>query len=508
MKLQTSIIILTILAAMFGAAPAMGQRDAVPMPEAPLPELTPVNSTVTLEGTLSLDSCRAMALRNNKQLMIARTRVRKSESQKKEAFAAYLPGIDFAGGYMYNQRELSIFDSDQLLPTKSFDLKSQSYQFNIVTDPMTGMPIKGPDGQYIPSTVALIPKEAMTYDIHNVFFGAVTLTQPIFMGGKIKAMNDLAKAGETVSRNMAENEAENVVVAVDAAYWLVVSLQAKQKLASKYVNLLDTLHRNVQLMYDNGVATRTDVLSVDVKRNAAKVDLLKVNNGLVLSRMALAQVCGLPVNTVFALADEGDADHLSPVPASDYAFDMAEVYERRHDLRALEAGVAAASAQRRVALSSMLPNLALIGSYEFSNPNMYDGFKKRFKGAFSVGAMLTIPIWHWGGNLNKVKAAEADETIRRLELEDAREMISLQVSQAAYKSQEAYRTYSVTEQNLACADDNLRNASLAFREGVVAVDIVIAAQTAWLKAHSEEIDAAIDVRLCRTYLDKALGILR
>lgn len=508
MKLKTPLLIVTFLAAALYASSASAGTEPVSMPDAPLPALTPVDATVTLDGAIPLDSCRAMALRNNKQLMIARTRVRKSENQKKEAFAAYLPAIDFAGGYMYNQRELSIFDSDQLLPTKSFDLKTQSYQFNLVTDPATGMPIKGPNGQYIPSTVALIPKEAMTYDIHNVFFGAVTLTQPIFIGGKIKAMNDLARAGETVSRNMAENEAQNVIVAVDAAYWQVVSLQAKQKLAAKYVNLLDTLHRNVQLMYDNGVATRTDVLSVDVKLNAARVDLLKVDNGLVLSRMALAQVCGLPVNTVFALADEADAENVSPVPASDYSFDMAQVYERRNDLRALEAAVSAASAQRRVALSSMLPNLALIGSYEFSNPNMYDGFKKRFKGAFSVGAMLTIPIWHWGGNINKVKAAQADETIRRLELEDARELVSLQVSQAAYKSQEAYRTYTVTEQNLSCADENLRNASLAFREGVAAVDIVIAAQTAWLKAHSEEIDAAIDVRLCRTYLDKALGILR
>lgn len=77
-------------------------------------------------------------------------------------FAAYLPAIDFTGGYTYNQRELSIFDSDQLLPTKSFDMKTGKYEFNLVTNPETGMPIKGPNGQYVPSTVALIPKEAMT----------------------------------------------------------------------------------------------------------------------------------------------------------------------------------------------------------------------------------------------------------------------------------------------------------------------------------------------------------
>ena len=466
------------------------------------------NATVTLPGIVSLDSCRAMALTNNKQLMMARQRIVKAEYQNKEAFAAYLPAIDFAGGYLYNQRKISMFDSDQMLPIKSFDLQSQSYQFDLVKNPVTGEPVKGPNGQYIPASVAYLPKEALEYDIHNVFFGAVTLTQPIFMGGKIVAMNKLTKAAEGAARELETNEAENVIYAVDGAYWQVVSLKAKRELAVSYVNLLDSLSRNVHLMLDEGVATKSDALSVDVKLNAAQVDLVKVENGLVLSRMALAQVCGLPVNTVFTLADEDNRD---AVPAEGVApaggYDMESVYARRPDLRALEYGVEAARQQKRVALSAMLPNVALIGSYEVSNPNLYDGFKKRFKGAFSVGAMVSIPIWHWGGNRAKYKAAEADENIRRLELADARELVSLQVSQASFKTQEAYKTYEMTMTNLAKADENLRSATLGFREGVATTDNVMEAQTAWLKAHSEQIDAMIEVQLCQTYLSKALGTL-
>ncbi len=461
-----------------------------------------------LPGVTTLETFRQMALESNKQLMMSRERIRKAEYQKKEAFAAYLPGIDFAGGYVYNQRELSIFDSDQLLPTKTFDPATQSYQFNIVKNPVTGEPIKGPDGQYIPTTVALIPKEAMTYDIHNVFFGAITLTQPIFMGGKIVAMNKLAKAAENAARELHVSEAENVIYAVDAAYWQVVSLKAKYRLATSYVNLLDSLCHNVHLMVEEGVATRSDALSVDVKLNAAQVDLTKVENGLVLSRMALAQVCGLPVNAQFTLADE---DNDTPVPAPGVepqgGYDMEAVYEQRPDLRALAQGVEATRQQKRVALSSMLPNVALIGSYEFSNPNMFNGFSKRFKGAFSVGAMVTIPIWHWGGNYNKYRAAKSEEIMSELRLENAKELVELQVSQASFKTQEAYKTYRMTMTNLAKADENLRTANLAFREGVATTDNVMEAQTAWLKAHSEQIDALIDIQLCQTYLSKALGTL-
>lgn len=457
-------------------------------------------------GTVSLDSCRNMAIHSNKKLMMSRAAIQKAQYQKDEAFAAYLPAIDFAGGYTYNQRELSIFDSDQLLPTKSFNASTGTYDFNLVTNPATGAPIKGPDGQYVPSTVALIPKEAMTYNIHNVFFGAITLTQPVYMGGKIVAMNRITRDAELLAVSMHDAEVENVIYAVDGAYWQVVSLKAKYKLASSYVNLLDSLSRDVHLMFDQGVCTRSDVLSVDVKLNTAQVDLTKVENGLVLSRMALAQVCGLPVNTIFSLEDEDTCEpQLTAEVATSY--NMEDVYARRPDLEALRLGVEIAGHKKQVALSSMLPNVVLVGAYTFSNPNLYDGFKRNFKGAFSVGATVTIPIWHWGGNYNRYRAAGVDETVMRLQLEDARSLVDLQVRQASFKTSEAYRTYRTTCDNLARADENLRCANLAFAEGMATADNVMEAQTAWLKAHSEQIDAMIDVQLCNVYLSKCLGTL-
>ncbi len=456
---------------------------------------------------VSLDSCRTMALANNKQLRISKLGVEKAGYQRKEAFAAYLPAIDFAGGYLYNQKELSIFDSDRLLPTKTFNLQTQTYEFNLAKNPVTGEPLKTPDGQYIPETVALIPKESMTYDIHNVFFGAVTLTQPIYMGGKIAAMNKLTGFAEKLAEAMHDRQAEDVIYAVDAAYWQVVSLKAKYRLAKSYVSLLDTLDHNVGLMLREGVATKADKLSVDVKLNSAKVDLLKVENGLSLSRMALAQVCGLPVSTVLTLEDE-DKDGALPerMPAREY--NMADVYAARPDLRALKHGVDIAGQQKNVARAAMLPGVALIGAYSFSNPNMFNGFNRKFDGAFSVGAMVTIPLWHWGGNYNKYRAAKADETIMKIKLSDAEDLVNLQVSQASYRSEESVKTYLATRSNLESANENLRTATIGFREGVATADNVMEAQTAWLKANSECIDAMIDVKMCEAYLLKALGQLR
>ena len=148
-------------------------------------------TTSIAEAQLTLDSCRNMALRNNKTLRMAEEAVRGAGYERKSAFAAYLPGIDFTGGYTYNQHNIELLGEDAKLPTMSFDPATQTFKYNVLTTP-DGTPIKDPaTGSFIPTEVALIPKEAMSFDVHNVFAGAFTLTQPIYMGGMIKAMNDI-----------------------------------------------------------------------------------------------------------------------------------------------------------------------------------------------------------------------------------------------------------------------------------------------------------------------------
>jgi len=346
----------------------------------------------------------------------------------------------------------------------------------------------------------------LTYDIHNVFAGAVTLTQPLFMGGKIIAMNRMADYAQELSGKMYDNAAKEVIYTVDAAYWQVVSLGEKKKLADSYIALLDTLQRNVKAMIAEGVATKADLLNVDVKLNQANIDLTKVENGLSLSRMALAQICGMPLDSNMQLADESaENKNFNTIVADGY--NMNDVYENRSDLQSLQLAVKLYEQKQNVARAEMLPNIALVGAYTFSNPNVFNGFDKSFKGMFSVGATVSIPLWHWGGRYNKLRAAKSETLIKQLELDDAKEKVELQVSQAVFKTKESLKTLQMTENNLAKADENLRQAQLGYREGMNSIDNVMEAQTAWLKANSEHIDAGIDVQMCNVYLSKVLGTL-
>lgn len=457
------------------------------------------------QGVVSLDSCRNMAVNNNKTIKMADEAIRGAGYEKKSAFAAYLPGIDFTGGYMYNQHNIELLGEDAKLPTMSFDPATQTFKYNVLTTP-EGTPIKDPStGGYIPTEVAVIPKEAMTFDVHNVFAGAFTLTQPIFMGGMIKAMNDITGYAENIAYASKNAVVQDVVFGVDQAYWTVVSLDQKKRLAQSFVNLVDSLRHSVDAMVNEGIATRADLLTVDVKLNEAKIMLTKVDNGLTLSRMALAQICGQPVNTRMTLADEGDRK--ISVAVEPRNVNMEDVYSRRSDLEIVRQTINMLGAREKLAMGAMLPKIAAVGSYSFSNPNVIHGFEKKFGGGFSVGATLTIPLWHWGQHYNHYRSTKATTNAQRLLLEDLQEKVDLQVNQAQFSYNEALKTYEMTQSNMKSADENLRSAQLAYREGLMTTDDVLAAQTAWLAANSERIDAQIAIRLCDVYLSKVLGTL-
>lgn len=436
---------------------------------------------------------------------MAQENLKGASTLKEAARAAYLPGIDFTGTYFYNQRIINLLGEDAKLPTMSFDPTTMSYQYNIVKGP-DGKPVTNPEtGGYIPSEVAVIPKEAMSFDVHNVFAGAITLTQPVYMGGQIRALNQIAGFGEKIAQAMSNNVAQEIIYTVDEAYWTVVSLKEKKRLAESFVSLTDSLCRNVKLMLEEGVATKSDLLSVEVRVNEANIALAKVNNGLTLSRMALAQICGLSPDTQMKLSDE-DLPTVSQKPET-LTLNLQDVYSRRQDLEIVRQSINLLKSRENLSLSEMLPKIAVIGAYEFSNPNVIDGFKKRFGGGFSVGAMLQVPIWHWGGDYKRYKAAKSNTTAQRLLLEDLEEKVQLQVSQAQFSLDEAEKTFKMASLNMSKADENLYQAQLGFKEGVLTTSDVLAAQTAWLAANSEKIDAEIGIRLANTYLSKVLGTL-
>ena len=325
------------------------------------------------------------------------------------------------------------------------------------------------------------------------------------MGGAIIAMNKMADIGEQYAANSAEAKRQLTLYQIDQAYWQVVSLKHKQKLAQSFVDLVKKLDDDVQKMIEEGFATRSEGLSVSVKVNEAEMALMQVNDGLTLSKMLLCQLCGLPMNGQVTLADE-DSEALGAVELTPKV-DAGQAAGNRPELKQLQNVVDMSRQLTKILKAGNLPQVALTGGYLVSNPNLYNGFQKKFDGVWNVGVLVRVPIWNWGDVAYKVRASKGAMTIANLELEDVREKIELQVNQSVFHVEEANKKLEMAKANTLKADENLRTANLGFHEGVISATTVMEAQTAWLQAQSQKIDAEIDVKLSQVNLQKAMGTL-
>ena len=329
------------------------------------------------------------------------------------------------------------------------------------------------------------------------------------MGGAITALNRMAELNERVAENDANAKRQATLYNVDQAYWMVVSLKQKQQLANSYLALVQKLSGDVQKMFQEGVATKADGLKVDVRVNEAEMQVTQVEDGLVLAKMLLCQLCGLPLEERVSLVDEQPLQRGLNLDAQPQAVaDKGLANENRPELRMLQNMVDLTKQGERLVRAIYLPHVLLTGGYFASNPNVFNGFERKLAGTWNVGVLVQVPVWNWFEGAYKVRAAKAATSFAQMELSDAQEKISLQISQCQFKVKEAHKRLVMARKNIHSAEENLRCATLGFKEGVIESTDVLAAQAAWQQAKSQEIDAEVEVRLSQVNLQKALGVLQ
>lgn len=477
------------------------------------------------QQVLTLQQCRDMAVQNDKNVEQAQTKVTMAEYDRKIALANYFPNIAATGTYSYNSHNISLISDDMSSQLTGLGTTVQGrineYRENLV-EQVSSQPLAAieymlsPMWQTVLGSLSDIDVEealnaissdindAFQLDIQHIFSASVTLQQPVFMGGKIVASNQMAKLASELAQTQYEQKYRETVNKVDETYWQVVSIAAKRNLAENYDSLLHKMEHDVQIAVQEGVATEADALSIRVKVNEADMMLTKATNGLDLCKMLLCKQIGLPLNSKILLEDEGTEKIPQPATLGD-APDMMQVYDRRTEIRSLNLASQIYDKKVAVARADMMPKLAVTGGYMMLNRDMRNGFDKKWSGMFNVGVILNVPIFHGCEAMFKMKKAKYESSLYRSQCEDAKNLISLQVTQLYQQAMEAQERLAMAEDNLSSAEENLRTATIGFEEGVIPANTAFAAQTAWLQAHSECIDAGVELQVAVANLKNAMG---
>ena len=518
--------------------------------------LLPVLPVTAQPQRLTLDDCREMALEADKDLQQARTRIEMAGYDRKIALANYFPTVSATGAYLYNNRDIALVDEFQssmlqsagsvmqgvmegaaasmeeqisgamsqamtgtmaqlMTAIQTNPALAQEYMSSPMwqtvlgmlqkMDPSSLVQLQLPDISEPVNAIGADIDKALHPDLHNIWMGAVTVQQPVFAGGKILYSNKMAALGEDLARSKYDMEEAQVVLDVEQAYWQIVSIAGKKRLSDSYADLLHTLESDVNASVKAGVMTESDALQIKVKANEADMLRTKATNGLTLAKMLLCQRIGLPLDSDIELADE----HLDMVPLPERTRDKSldDIYADRPETCSLELASRIYDAKAKVIRADGLPKVALTANWLVSNPNPFNGIQNTWNGGMlSAGVMVNIPLFHGLENTNRYRKARAEASLYRTQLEDAKEMIELQVTRERKAFGEAQEKLSMAQANLASAEENLRTATIGFEAGVISTSTVLSAQTAWLSAHSDCLDAGTELQMAAAALRKAEGM--
>ena len=410
---------------------------------------------------LSMEQCRDMALTASEELKQADNRLRQAELDDKIAAMARLPKIEGSATGAY------------VLP----DIE------------MTGMELA----------------------MRGTYMAGLTLTQPIYTGGKISVGRQMARLGRQIADQQLRMTRMDVLVDADNAYWSYIAVRRKVRMLESYSTQMDTIYKQTSSAVAAGMAIENDLLRIEAKRTEIEYQLQRARNGADLCRMALCNVIGAPLDTAIEPTDT-TFNIESPTAMS---LDIA----RRPEVGLLEKQIDVNMQRIRDARSEMLPTVGLSAGYSYYGNIKLKGFAdmgngttvpytQEFRDGIGIAMLaVKIPIFHWGESRKKLHKARYELDNSQLELQRNMRLMSIEALQAVQNVEDGYRMIHTAESGLRQAEENLRVIRNRYAAAMSPLTDLLDAQSQWQQAQSNLIEAQTQYMIYRTDYLRATGQL-
>lgn len=435
--------------------------------------------TLAAQEPLTLEQCREMALENNKRMAAAIKQTQVAHYTQKSYRGNFFPNFVASGTGLYSTARGTFGIPGGNLPTLMPDAT----------------------GQFLPNGgFAYFPGIDLKYKVRTVWMGGIQVEQPIFMGGKIIAAYKMATLGKQMAQLNEHLTASEVILETDQAYALLIKAQEMDKVAKSYNSVLQELMKNAQSAYKHGLKSKNDVLKVQVKLNESELSIRKAENARRLANMNLCHLIGKPLTETVRLSDD------FPLIEQQLETQINDI-TARPEYQLLDKQVALAKQQVKLTRSELLPQVGIRGSYDYLHGLKVNEQTLFDKGSFSVMLNVTVPLFHFGERINKVRAAKAQLEQTRLEQADLNEKMLLELTQAANNLDEAKLQAALADQSLEQADENRNVSKSEYEAGLEPLSDHLEAQALWQQAYETKVDAHFQLYLNYVKYLKAAGRL-
>lgn len=454
---------------------------------------------------LTIEECRRLALENNRKTQIAALTTQQAQLTSQSTRAMFLPDFSLMGIAAYSTASGTFgMDISGILPTVQAlgpSLVTNALQTAVATGQMTPAAAQQMGQALQQKLGSLSPRaELLDYKLGWVFHGGVTMKQPLYMGGKIRAGYRMSKLAVDLYRQNERKTQAEVIEDADQAYATLVKATELKAVAEKYREVLQELDRNVESAVRHGMRLENDRLKVQVKLNEVELQIRKAENGIRLAQMNLCHVIGRP------LSDRPTVSSQYP-RVDDAVTIMASDVMQRPEYAMLEGKAQIESEQVKVTRSAMLPQLALLASYGYTGGVKVNGNNLLDGANFTGGVTLSVPLYHFGERTGKLKAARLKAEQARLEKEEKAELMLLELSQCANNLDESLLECQLADKSLQQAEKSMTVSQKLYQSGTETLSDYLESQALWQKAYETRVEAYFQRYLSSVRYLKAAGRL-
>ena len=413
--------------------------------------------------TYTLEQLKDSARHNNIALRNAQRSVASAAQQRKEAFTKYFPTVSGTGFWFNANKGMARMDVNpsQIIPAEVGAAMAQ---------------------QFPAEALAALQSPISMSMLKNGTVAGVNAVQPVFAGGQIVNGNKLARVGEEAARLQLELSDNEVERQAEQYYWQLVSLQEKMKTIAAVDTLLGDIYKDVDVAVRAGLVMRNDLLQVQLRRNDIESQRVKLQNGISIVRLLLAQYCGLE-NTDFTL--ETDTETLPPmIQQQNYS----EVLLSTPEYQLLGKQIEAARLQKNIAVGQHLPTVAVGAGYNYHN--LLDN-NRTFGMIF---ATVSVPISDWWGGFHAIKRKKIEYQKAIDEQRDKAQLLQIRMQNAYNNVVEASQQLDIAQRSIEQSEENLRLHRNFYKAGTTKMSDLLEAQLLYQQSLDRRTDAYADLQ--------------
>ena len=428
--------------------------------------------TAYSQTTLTLEESKALALKNNKALQNSALEIEAAQQIKKNAYTNYFPKVS-----------ANVFGMQAINPIIEYKMEGGN------------LPVYDGNPANLPTATQFAYFPGMELSMfQRSAIGVLNIAQPIYAGGKISTGNKLAALNVDVKEKQQQLTENEILLKTEQQYWLLISLQEKQKTLEKYELLLNGIRKQVDDAFTAGLIIKNDVLKVQIKQSELEANKNKLLNGKKLATMQFCQTIGIPYDSTLILQEVID---VSQNPYQYYT-DNQIALSGRTEYQLLEKSVEATQLQTKMKTGDYMPTVAVgLAGYHI---NMLESGVKNYTNGLAY-VSLSIPISDWWGGAHSIKEHKIKQRIAENTVEDTKGLLNLQMEKAWTDVNEAWKQIAIMKETAIQAEENLKVSQTGYESGVVTLSDLLEAQALVTETADKLTEAQTQYKLAvTTYL--------